>query len=43
MRGPGRELTDVIESAVGSTKIIAEDLGVFVPGVKKLIEKTGWP
>ena len=42
-KGPGKKLTDVIEKAVGNQKLIVEDLGVFVPGVKKLIQKTGWP
>ena len=42
-KGPGKKLTDVIEKAIGNQKLIVEDLGVFVPGVKKLIQKTGWP
>lgn len=42
-KGPGKKLTDVIEDAVGDSKIIAEDLGVAVPAVKKLLAKTGWP
>ena len=41
-KGPGKKLTDAITSALGESKIIAEDLGVEVPGVKKLIQKTGW-
>lgn len=42
-KGPGKKLTDAIEQAVGDAKIIAEDLGIQVPGVKKLMAKTGWP
>lgn len=42
-KGPGKKLTDAIESAIGDSRIIAEDLGVAVPGVKKLMTKTGWP
>jgi 4-alpha-glucanotransferase len=42
-KGPGKKLTDAIEEVLGAGKIIAEDLGVSVPGVKKLMDKTGWP
>lgn len=42
-KGPGKKLTDAIESVLGETKMIVEDLGVSVPGVKKLVQKTGWP
>ena len=42
-KGPGKKLTDAIESAIGTGKIIAEDLGSVVPGVRKLMTKTGWP
>lgn len=42
-KGPGRKLTEAIEASVGTSKVIAEDLGVSVPGVKKLMAKTGWP
>ena len=28
---------------IGDTKIIAEDLGIFVPEVKVLLEETGYP
>lgn len=42
-KGPGKKLTDAIEQAVGESRIIAEDLGVSVPGAKKLMAKTGWP
>lgn len=43
MKGPGKKLTDAIGSVIGETKIIAEDLGVFVPEVKALLEETGYP
>lgn len=42
-KGPGKKLTDAIESAIGNSKIIAEDLGFVVPTVRKLMTKTGWP
>ena len=42
-KGPGKKLTDAIDSSIGNSRIIAEDLGVTVPGVKKLMDRTGWP
>ena len=43
-KGPGRKLTNAISEAIGKdTQIIAEDLGLIVPEVRKLINKTGWP
>lgn len=42
-KGPGKKLTDMIEKTLGKNRIIAEDLGVSVPAVKKLLAKTGWP
>ena len=42
-KGPGKNLTDMIEKTLGKNRIIAEDLGVAVPAVKKLLAKTGWP
>lgn len=42
-KGPGKKLTDMIEETLGKNRIIAEDLGVAVPAVKKLLAKTGWP
>lgn len=41
--GPGIKLTNAISESIGNAKIIAEDLGVVVDSVKKLIKKTGWP
>lgn len=42
-KGPGKKLTKVIQEATKGTDIIAEDLGVVGPNVRKLIRKTGWP
>ncbi|MDD7403300.1 MAG: 4-alpha-glucanotransferase [bacterium] len=42
-KGPGKKLTDVIKKATKGSEIIAEDLGVVGPNVRKLIGKTGWP
>lgn len=42
-KGPGRKLTEAIEETLGKNRVIAEDLGVLVPAVKKLLKKTGWP
>lgn len=42
-KGPGKKLTDVIKEATKGTDIIAEDLGVVGPNVRKLIARTGWP
>ena len=41
--GPGKKLTDAIDSAIGDAKIIAEDLGVVSPAVRELLAKTGYP
>ena len=43
LKGPGKKLTDAINMVIGDTKIIAEDLGIFVPEVKALLEETGYP
>lgn len=42
-KGPGKKLTDAIAESIGDSSIIAEDLGVSVPAVKKLMTKIGWP
>lgn len=44
-RGPGKKLTDAMEAVIGQTHIIVEDTGQKnpVPGVKKLMARTGWP
>ncbi len=41
--GPGKRLTDALEAAAGQTAIVAEDLGVFLPEVRQLLEETGYP
>ncbi len=42
-KGPGRNLTDVINEAAGETTIIAEDFGtVVIPTVRKLMNKLNW-
>lgn len=41
--GPGLKLTDAIDSAIGSARVIAEDLGVVVHEVRKLLKRTGYP
>lgn len=42
-KGPGKKLTNVIDEAVGDAKIIAEDLGIVVPEVIRLLKQTGYP
>ena len=42
-KGPGKKLTDALDASAGKTRIIAEDLGIYVPEVKELLAKTGYP
>lgn len=42
-KGPGKKLTKVIRKATRGSDIIAEDLGIVSPAVRKLINQTGWP
>lgn len=42
-KGPGKKLTDVINRAIGTKKIIAEDLGVEIPEATKLLEDNNYP
>lgn len=42
-KGPGKKLTKVIRKATKGSAIIAEDLGIVSPAVRKLINQTGWP
>lgn len=42
-KGPGAKLTNAIKESIGESEIIAEDLGLVVPSVRRLINKTGWP
>lgn len=41
--GPGKDLTDAIDQVMNGSKVIAEDLGVQIDGVKKLLSQTGYP
>lgn len=41
--GPGKKLTDAIRQAAGDCRIIAEDLGVVVPAVRRLLTQAGFP
>ena len=43
-KGPGRKFTDAVEKAAQDTNMIVENLGMRqpLPGVKKLLAKTGW-
>ena len=43
IKGPDKALTDALDAARGNTRIIAEDLGVLHPSVRKLLKKTGYP
>lgn len=43
IKGPGKKLTKVIRKATKGSDIIAEDLGIVSPEVRKLINQTGWP
>ncbi len=43
IKGPGRKLTDMINSVIPDTKLIAEDLGVLTKPVKDLIKKNNYP
>ncbi len=42
-KGPGIKLFDVIKEKLGDVNIIAEDLGVITPEVRKLLKDTGFP
>ena len=42
-RGPGAELFHAIEGALGSLPVIAEDLGVITPPVRRLRDELGLP
>ena len=41
-KGPGIDLFNAIKAELGDVKIIAEDLGTITPGVKKLLDETGY-
>jgi 4-alpha-glucanotransferase len=42
-RGPGRELFDAVDDAIGGLPLIAEDLGVITPAVYALRDALGLP
>ncbi len=42
-KGPALKLTKAIDSVIGDSKIIAEDLGVVTPAVRSTIKKSGYP
>lgn len=42
-KGPGIDLFNAIKAELGDVKIIAEDLGTITPGVRKLLDETGYP
>lgn len=41
--GPDYELFEVMKRRLGEKEVIAEDLGVITPPVRRMIEKTGFP
>jgi 4-alpha-glucanotransferase len=41
--GPGRELFDAVEASFGTLPVIAEDLGVITPAVRRLRDELGLP
>ena len=41
--GPGIELFNTIKEKQGKAHIIAEDLGLLTPSVRRLVKKTGFP
>lgn len=41
--GPGMKLIDAISNELGTARIIAEDLGVQLKSVERLLKKTGYP
>ncbi|QNM04716.1 4-alpha-glucanotransferase [Qiania dongpingensis] len=43
MDGPGKKLTDVINETAENLYIIAEDLGIVTPAVRKLLEDNHYP
>jgi 4-alpha-glucanotransferase len=43
VRGPGRSVFDVMRSELGDLAVIAEDLGVITPAVRRLRDDLGFP
>lgn len=42
-KGPGMALLKAIQETIGTGNLIAEDLGVIVPEVKKVLKESGYP
>ena len=42
-KGPGMDLFNAIRNALGEKGVIAEDLGLMTPGVRKLVKDSGFP
>lgn len=42
LKGPGKKIVDAIQEVIGDSEIIAENIGVFVPGANKIIQRAGW-
>lgn len=45
LKGPGRKLANAMNEVKGDSSLIADDYGgkTQIPGVKKLLDKAGWP
>jgi 4-alpha-glucanotransferase len=43
VKGPGADLFDAVEGALGNLPVVAENLGVITPAVERLREKFGYP
>lgn len=43
MKGPGADLFKTMERRIGKKNIIAEDLGVLTPEVRKMLKTVGYP
>ena len=42
-KGPGMDLFNMLEEKLGERAVIAEDLGLMTPGVRKLVKDSGYP
>ena len=42
-KGPGMKLFDTVREKLGDVNIIAEDLGIITPSVKKLLKQAAYP
>ena len=42
-QGPGMNLFNAIRNSLGEKAVIAEDLGLMTPGVRKLVKDSGFP